>query len=63
MVFARPYADACMQQYKNRFKMSWLTRILPKIATKPADAETKKKSPIPAGLWTKCPWQERAAYF
>ena len=27
--------------------MSWLTRILPKIATKPADAETKKKSPIP----------------
>ena len=41
--------------------MSWLTRILPKIATKPADAETKK-SPIPAGLWIKCPKCEQVLY-
>ena len=42
--------------------MSWLTRILPKIASKPADAENKKKSPIPAGLWTKCPKCDQVLY-
>lgn len=34
--------------------MSWLTHILPKIKRE-SDGERKKASPIPEGVWTKCP--------
>lgn len=42
--------------------MSWLTRILPKINKTNSVEEPKKKSPIPAGLWTKCPACDQVLY-
>ncbi len=40
--------------------MSWLTHILPKI--KREDETERKPSPIPEGVWTKCPGCEQALY-
>ncbi len=40
--------------------MSWLTHILPKI--KRSETEEKKPSPIPEGVWTKCPGCDEAIY-
>ena len=44
--------------------MSWLNHILPKIQRKqePQDATQRKVSPIPEGLWTKCPGCEQTLY-
>ena len=42
--------------------MSWLTRILPKISAKSNEGTEKRKSPIPAGLWVKCPNCEQVLY-
>lgn len=42
--------------------MSWLTRILPKISSKSNEGTEKRKSPIPAGLWVKCPNCEQVLY-
>lgn len=44
--------------------MSWLTRIIPKIAVRTDAQKTveKKKSPIPAGLWMKCPKCDQVLY-
>ena len=42
--------------------MSWLNRILPKISTRTGDEAEKKKSPIPAGVWTKCPSCDQVLY-
>lgn len=40
--------------------MSWITHILPKI--KREDAPERKTSPIPEGVWTKCPGCEQPLY-
>lgn len=40
--------------------MSWLTHILPKI--KREDDSERKPSPIPEGVWTKCPGCEQPLY-
>ena len=40
--------------------MSWLTHILPKI--KREDETERKPSPIPEGVWTKCPGCDQALY-
>lgn len=40
--------------------MSWLTHILPKI--KREDESERKPSPIPEGVWTKCPGCEQPLY-
>ncbi len=40
--------------------MSWLTHILPKI--KREDDTERKPSPIPEGVWTKCPGCDQALY-
>ena len=42
--------------------MSWLTRIIPSISSRTTSVEPKKKSPIPAGLWTKCPHCDQVLY-
>lgn len=42
--------------------MSWLTRILPKIATHSTEGQNKKRSPIPEGLWIKCPACDQVLY-
>ena len=39
--------------------MSWINHILPKIKREEAP---KKPSPIPEGVWTKCPGCEQALY-
>ena len=40
--------------------MSWITHILPKI--KREDDNERKPSPIPEGVWTKCPGCEQPLY-
>jgi acetyl-CoA carboxylase carboxyl transferase subunit beta len=40
--------------------MSWVTRHLPKFSQ--TEAEGRKKSPIPAGLWAKCPACDQVLY-
>lgn len=40
--------------------MSWLNHILPKI--KRGDSASAKASPVPEGVWTKCPGCEQAVY-
>ena len=42
--------------------MSWLTRIIPSISSRTTTSEPKKKSPIPAGLWMKCPSCDQVLY-
>ncbi len=42
--------------------MSWLTRIIPSISSRKDSGESKKKSPIPAGLWMKCPRCDQVLY-
>ena len=42
--------------------MSWLTRIIPSISSRSAPVAEKKKSPIPAGLWMKCPQCDQVLY-
>ena len=42
--------------------MSWLTRIIPSISSRSSAGENKKKSPIPAGLWMKCPRCDQVLY-
>ena len=44
--------------------MSWLNHILPKIQRKQEskDAPQRKVSPIPEGLWTKCPGCDQTLY-
>ena len=42
--------------------MSWLTRIIPSISSRTTSVEPKKKSPIPAGLWMKCPHCDQVLY-
>lgn len=39
--------------------MSWINHILPKIKR---EEESRKPSPIPEGVWTKCPGCEQALY-
>ena len=39
--------------------MSWINHILPKIKR---EDESRKPSPIPEGVWTKCPGCEQALY-
>ncbi len=40
--------------------MSWITRILPKFSS--SDSGTKRRSPIPSGVWTKCPHCDQVLY-
>ncbi len=40
--------------------MSWITRILPKFSS--AETTTKRRSPIPSGVWTKCPHCDQVLY-
>ena len=40
--------------------MSWITRILPKFSS--SDNGTKRRSPIPSGVWTKCPHCDQVLY-
>ncbi len=42
--------------------MSWLTRIIPSISSRTMTSEPKKKSPIPTGLWMKCPHCDQVLY-
>lgn len=42
--------------------MSWINRILPKVSTRQDGHVEKKASPIPAGVWTKCPSCEQVLY-
>lgn len=42
--------------------MSWLTRILPKIASHTSSGTGKRRSPIPEGLWIKCPACDQVLY-
>ncbi len=41
--------------------MSWLNHILPKIKSTP-EGPSRKASPVPEGVWTKCPGCEQALY-
>ncbi|MCF0253906.1 MAG: acetyl-CoA carboxylase carboxyl transferase subunit beta [Duodenibacillus sp.] len=41
--------------------MSWLTRLLPKISQDDAHGR-RRRSPVPAGLWIKCPSCEEVIY-
>ena len=40
--------------------MSWITRILPKFSS--AETTAKRRSPIPSGVWTKCPHCDQVLY-
>jgi len=41
--------------------MNWINRILPKVTSKGV-ASVEKHSPIPAGVWTKCPKCDQVLY-